>query len=278
MDHLRFPHQSGLARIFIRFITTLSLILLLIVSACTPAAPSGSITVMAAASLTSAFQEIGQQFEGAYPGAKVQFNFAGSQQLAQQIAQGAPADVFASANQKQMDAVIQAGQVKSGAAQTFAQNRLVVIFPKANPAGLTGLADLAKPGVKIVLAAKEVPVGQYAVDFLDKASQDATFEPSFKEDVIKNVVSYEDNVKAVLTKVALNEADAGIVYTTDAAAAEPDTVSQIEIPDAYNVIASYPIAVLQGSANPALAKAFVDFVLSPTGQATLAKYGFLQAE
>lgn len=232
---------------------------------------------MAAASLTAAFQEIGRQFESQHSGVKVEFNFAGSQQLAQQIAQGAPGDVFASANTTQMEAVIKGGQIDPSAARIFAKNRLVVIFPKNNPAGLTRLQDLAKPGIKIDLAAKQVPVGLYALDFLEKASRDAAFGASFKEDVIKNVVSYEDNVKAVLTKVSLGEADAGIVYTTDAAAAPGGSIGQMEIPDAFNVIASYPIAVLKENKNPALAGAFVNLVLSPGGQEILKKYGFLPA-
>ena len=154
-------------------------------------------------------------FEADHPGVTAVFNFAGSQQLAQQINEGAPADVFASANKKQMDVVIEAGGIVSGTQQTFAKNRLVVIFPKDNPAGLAELKDLANPDSKLVLAAKEVPVGQYSLDFLDKAVADTAFGATFKDDVLKNVVSYEDNVKAVLTKVALGEADAGIVYLSD---------------------------------------------------------------
>ena len=229
---------------------------------------------MAAASLTGAFEEIGGLFERQHAGVRVVFNFAGSQQLAQQIAQGAPADVFASANQAHMDAVIQSGQVQAGAVQTFASNRLVVIYPKENPAGITALQDLATPGVKIVLAATEVPVGQYAIAFLDKAGQDPGFGHSFKADVVRNVVSYEDNVKAVLTKVSLNEADAGIVYITDAASAPEDTIRQIEIPHAYNVIAHYPTTVIRESKNPELARAFVDLLLSRQGQEILSSYGF----
>jgi molybdate transport system substrate-binding protein len=262
-------------------VSTIYLSLALALSACAPeAAPtvqSAGITVMAAASLTAAFQEIGMEFETQHPGANVNFNFAGSQQLSQQIAQGAPADVFASANQAQMDAVIETGAVGQGAAQIFARNRLVVVLPKDNPGKINRLQDLAKPGLKIDLAAKEVPVGQYTLEFLDKAGQDLAFGADFREKVVKNVVSYENNVKAVLTKVALGEADAGIVYATDAASAEPGSISQLEIPDALNVIAGYPIAVLKTSQNPELARAFIDMAGSPAGQEILAKYGFLPA-
>ena len=125
--------------------------------------------------MTAAFNEIGKAFEAKNPGTTVTFNFAGSQQLAQQINSAAPADVFASANQTQMDAVVKGGRIDQGASKPFANNRLVVIFPKANPAGIQTLQDLAKPGVKLILADKAVPVGQYALNFLDNAAKDATF-------------------------------------------------------------------------------------------------------
>ena len=243
------------------------------------ATPTGpvEITVMAAASLTESFTEIGALFEAANPGVKVMFNFAGSQQLAQQIAEGAQADVFASASQKYMDAVVASGQAAPDAQAIFARNRLVVILPADNPAGITALADLGKAGIKLDLAAAEVPVGKYALEFLDKAAGDAAFTPSFKEDVLSNVVSYEDNVKAVLAKVQLGEVDAGIVYTSDVVAGK-DQVSTIEIPDALNVIAKYPVAPLSISQQPGLAQAFVELVLSSEGQAVLVKYGFLPAK
>jgi molybdate transport system substrate-binding protein len=234
-----------------------------------------NLNVFAAASLTDAFGEIGKTFEAAHPGVTVVFNFAGSQQLAQQINEGAPADVFTSANKKQMGVVIEAGRVISGTQQTFAKNRLVVIFPKDNPTSLKELKDLASAGLKLVIAAKEVPVGQYALDFLDKAVADPAFGVTFKDDVLKNVVSYEENVKSVLTKVALGEADAGIVYLSDISGADADKVGQIDIPDALNVIAIYPIAPVKESKNPELAQAFIDLVLSQEGQDILAKYNFL---
>ena len=239
-----------------------------------PAEPI-DLNVFAAASLTDAFGEIGKLFEADHPEVTAVFNFAGSQQLAQQINEGAPADVFASANKRQMDVVIEAGGIVSGTQQTFAKNRLVVISPKDNPAGLAELQDLAKSDLKLVLAAKEVPVGQYSLDFLDKAVADPAFVATFKDDVLKNVVSYEDNVKAVFTKVALGEADAGIVYLSDISGADADKVSWIDIPDALNVIASYPIAAVKESKIPELAQAFIDLVLSKKGQDILAKYNFI---
>lgn len=233
-----------------------------------------TLTVLAAASLTESFTELGAVFEAANSNVKVALSFAGSQQLAQQLAEKAPADVFASASKKYMTATIESGRVISGTEKTFAKNALVVIYPKENPAGLTALTDLSKPGIKLVLGAKEVPVGQYALDFLDKAIADPTYGATFKDDVLKNVVSYEDNVKSVVTKVTLGEADAGIVYLTDITADAAEKVDKITIPNEINVIASYPMATIADSAYPEEAQAFMDFVLSEEGQAVLAKYNF----
>ncbi len=248
-------------------------------AAATPAAiEEGELTVFAAASLTDAFTRMGEDFEAAHEGTTVVFNFAGSQQLAQQLAQDAPADVFASANQRQMNVAIEAGRVVSGSAEIFVRNRLVVVVPADNPAGIETLQDLAQPGLKIVLAAKDVPVGEYSRDFLEKASQSTDFATSYQDEVLANVVSYEENVKSVLTKVVLGEADAGIVFASDVALDDADSVRQLAIPDDLNTIASYPIALVDDSARPDLSDAFVSYVLSPEGQATLAEYGFIPVE
>ncbi len=236
-----------------------------------------TLNVFAAASLTDAFGEIKANFETANPEVTVAYNFAGSNTLAQQLGEGAPADVFASANKTQMTVAIDAGRIVTGTTQIFVRNRLVVIVPKDNPAGLETLQDLAKPGLKLILAAKDVPVGQYSLDFLDKAVTDATFGAGFKDDVLANVVSYEDNVRSVLTKVALGEGDAGIVYTSDISGDAAAAVVSVEIPDELNTIAQYPIGAVQDSANLAVAQAFVDYVLSPEGQAILERYGFIPA-
>lgn len=257
---------------------------LLITSACAGGgslSPSGSqphttLTVFAAASLQAAFTELGAAFHAAHPDASVTFSFGGSDALAQQILAGAPADVFASANTRQMDVAVTGGRIAGASARTFAHNRLVVIVPKANPAHIQTLRDLARPGVTLVLAAAAVPAGQYALDFLTKASADPSFGASYETNVLKNVVSYETDVKAVLTKVALGEADAGIVYTTDAAT-RSDNVATVSIPDPLNSIASYPIAPVSGSSHAALAAQFVAATLDPAGQAILARYGFLAA-
>ena len=237
-----------------------------------PVAGAVTLNVFAAASLTDAFTDIGAAFSAANPGATVVFNFAGSNQLATQIAQGAPADVFASANAAQMDAAVASGRIDADGARPFVTNRLVVVVPADNPAGIESLPDLAAPDTLLVLAAKEVPAGRYALEFLDRAAAGAAFDSGFRAAVLANVVSYEENVRGVLNKVALGEADAGIVYISDLAGVAG--VASLEIPDALNVVAEYPIAPLNDSAQPEAAAAFVDFVLSDAGQAVLAEYGF----
>jgi molybdate transport system substrate-binding protein len=233
-----------------------------------------ALTIFAAASLTDAFTEIGKNFEAANPGTTITFNFAGSQALQTQIEQGAPADVFASASKAQMDALVAGNLIAQDAPQQFLKNKLVVILPKDNPAGLTSLEDLAKPGIKLVLAADTVPVGKYALQALDL--MDAKFVNGYKTKVLANVVSNEDNVKQVVAKVQLGEADAGIVYTSDAVAV-PE-LKTIEIPADLNVIAKYPIAPLIKSESADLARAFIAYVLSADGQAVLQKWGFAPAQ
>ncbi len=246
--------------------------------ACAAPAPTvvsngAPLTVYAAASLTAAFKEIGAEFIKANPGSQVEFNFAGSQDLVTQIANGARADVFASADLKNMDA-LQKQALVGGTPQVFARNKLVVIVPQDNRVGITSLQDLAKPGVKFVVAAQTVPVGRYTLQMLDKLSADAQYGAGFKDAALKNVVSQENNVKAVLSKVSLGEADAGVVYTTDAQTAASQ-VSGVDVPDAFNVIALYPIVIVKDAPNAALAAKWIAFVLSPQGQAVLLKYGFI---
>ncbi|MHB8777200.1 MAG: molybdate ABC transporter substrate-binding protein [Anaerolineales bacterium] len=229
-----------------------------------------TLTVFAAASLTGAFTEIGAAFEAANPGVTVTFNFAGSQALRTQLEEGAPADVFASANRTQMDAVVMAGLITEGTQQNFLTNKLVVILPADNPAGIITLEDLAQSGIKLMLAAEEVPVGKYSREAFDLMND--SFGTDFKDKVLANVVSNEDNVKQVVAKVQLGEADAGIVYTSDAIAA-PD-LKTIEIPTDLNVIGEYPIAQLTQSENANLAAQFTAYVLSAEGQSILQKWGF----
>ena len=177
-----------------------------------------------------------------------------------------------------MQSVVDAKNIASDAVQQFVSNQLVLITPANNPAGISQLQDLTKSGLKLVLAAKEVPVGQYSLDFLAKAASANDFPSTFSEDVLKNVVSYEDNVKAVLTKVSLGEADAGIVYSTDAASSKTGTIQTITIPDEINIPASYFIAPVSNSSHASEAKLLIDYVLSDAGQAILSKYGFIPVQ
>jgi molybdate transport system substrate-binding protein len=235
----------------------------------------GELTVFAAASLTDAFREIGTIIEQANPGTKVRFNFAGSPTLRTQLAQGARADVYASADEPTMQAARRDGSL-GGEPRVFAQNLLVMIVPTQSPAIAT-LQELAKPDLKVVLAHREVPVGNYARQSLAKMSRDAAFGGDFAERVIANVVSEEVNVKQVVTKVQLGEADAGIVYATDVTTAARGALRAIDIPTQFNVIARYPIAVVKGARHAAGAQAFIDYVLSPAGQAVLTRHGFSMA-
>jgi molybdate transport system substrate-binding protein len=238
---------------------------MLVANACgsdEPAAPD-SITVFAAASLTESFIQIAADFEDQH-GTKVRLSFGPSDGLATQIQEGAPADVFASASPKWMDAVAEDPGVTDRA--DFARNVLVVITPADNPAGLDSAEDLGRPGIKLVLAAEGVPVGDYAREFLGNAG--------IADDALANVVSNEDDVKGVVQKVALGEADAGIVYRTDVTAAVAGDVAVVEIPDDINVIAVYPIAALERSPGGSLAPEFVTYVLGP-GQTVLREAGFL---
>ncbi len=176
-----------------------------------------------------------------------------------------------------MDIAIAAKRVDKAAVHLFVQNRLVVVYPKEDGHIVRSLKDLSKPGIKIILASKAVPVGKYSLDFLANTASDPTLGASFKTAVLGNVVSYEDNVKGVLTKVSLGEADAGIVYTSDAFGSAGQKVGQIPIPDSLNVVAEYPVAPITDSHQPALAQEFITFVLSPAGQETLVRYGFIPA-
>ena len=218
---------------------------------------ASEIKVFAAASLTAAFTELGRRYTAAQ-GTKVTFNFAGSQALATQIQQGAPADVFASADTTNMDKV----KDLVGTSQNFASNLLQIVVEKGNPKGVKGLDDLASPDLKVVLAAPDVPAGKYAQQALEKAR--VTVRP----------VSQEDNVKAVVTKVSLGEADAGIVYVTDVTAGG-GKVEGVDIPEDQNVTATYPIATVKASKTQDKAQAFMDMVLSPEGQQVLKEFGFL---
>jgi molybdate transport system substrate-binding protein len=220
----------------------------------------GTLTVFAAASLTGVFTDLGNRLEKENPGLHVRFEFAGSSALATQLTQGAPADVFASADQAQMDVVTKAGLQQSDPA-VFTGNVLEIAVPKGNPAHVTGVADFAKDALTIAVCAPQVPCGAAAQRVFAVAHVDA------KPD------TEEQDVKAALTKVQLGEVDAAMVYTTDVEAAG-DTVQGISFPEAEDAVNSYPICALKAAPNPAAARAFVALVRSPAGQKALAAAGF----
>ncbi|MFH9496158.1 molybdate ABC transporter substrate-binding protein [Streptomyces globisporus] len=222
-------------------------------------APKADLTVLAASSLTDVFKEAGAAYEKANPGTKVTFSFAGSQELAAQVKQGAPADALVTADTKTMDGL----SGDTGKPTVIAKNRLVIATGEGNPEKVENLKDLADPKLKVVLAAPEVPVGRYSQQILD--AQKIEVKP----------VSQEPNVRAVLSKVELGEADAGLVYKTDAATAT-DKVDAIEIPDTENAIASYPAATLKASKHSEAAAAFVAWLSTPEAQKILQGAGFQQ--
>ncbi len=221
---------------------------------------TGSIVVLAAASLAESFTELGTAFEAEHPGTRVRFSFAASSELASQIAAGAPADVFAPASPATMAQVVEAGDASDEPA-VFVRNTLEIAVPAGNPAGVTGLADFARPALTVALCAPEVPCGAASATVFDLAG--LTPAPD----------TLESDVKAALSKVRLGEVDAALVYRTDVLAAG-DEVEGIEFPESARAVNDYPVTVLAGSENPATARAFVDLVRSPAGAAVLSAAGF----
>jgi molybdate transport system substrate-binding protein len=240
----------------------------------TPAPSQTTLQVFAAASLSDAFTEIGRKLEQQRPGLTVRLNFAGSQQLATQIEQGSAADVFASADERWMSHVGERGLL-SGEPAIFARNRLVVILPATNPARIRRLQDLARGGVKLVLGADAVPVGRYSRILLRNLARDPAFGRDFAVLALRNVVSEEENVKSVVGKVQLGEADAGIVYRSDVTPSVARFVRVVEIPGSASVLAAYPIALLRDAKEPDAARAFVGLVLSREGQQVLERRGLI---
>ena len=222
-----------------------------------------TLTVYAAASLTTTFTEIGQEFEQQHDGVKVEFSFGGSSDLVAQIQEGAPADVFASADTANMDKVT-ADDLQAGDPQNFASNTLEIAVPPGNPGGVTSFADLAKDGLNVVVCAPEVPCGAATQKVEDATGVD--IQP----------VSEEQSVTDVLAKVTSGEADAGLVYVTDVQAAGDD-VEGITFPESSEAVNTYPIVALKDAADADLAQQFVDLVLGETGQGILEDAGFAQA-
>ena len=235
------------------------------------------LTVFTAASLTGAFGEIGQMYKNE-TGISVAFNFDGSQALRTQMENGAYADVFASANKKQMNAVEDEGLMNNSSIIIFTKNKLSLIVPRDNPAKIMNLSDLARPGLKIVMGTKDVPVGDYALQIINKLGNDSAYGTDYKTKVLDNVISQETNVNYVVTKVALGEADVGFAYVSDITEDLASKVDKVAIPDEYNVIAEYPMGILRESKYPAESQEFMTLVMSDEGKAVLEKYGFAPVE
>lgn len=235
-----------------------------------------TLVVFAAASLGGPFGDIARGFERDHPGVRVRLNLAGTQQLAAQIEQGAWADVFASADDRWMAELVAKCRI-DGEPARFAGNRLVVIVPLTNPGRIGRLQDLSRRGVKLVIGADAVPVGRYGREMLAKLSATPGFAPDFAKRALANVVSEEENVRGVVGKVQLGEADAGICYRSDVTGALARRVRVIEVPAGANVVATYPIVVLGDAPQRELARAFVKRVLAPEGQRTLERHGLIPA-
>ncbi len=229
-----------------------------------PSTADRDLTVFAAASLAGAFEELGAPFEAANPGVRVTFNFGPSDALAGQIASEGTGDVFASASQTWMDEVANDPGVRGRT--DLVRNRLVVITPAENPAQVEGIEDLARPGLQLILAAEGVPVGDYAREALDNAG--------ILESAVANVVSNEEDAAAVVAKIAAGEADAAIAYVSDVSSAAANDVGAVEIPSKVNVIATYPIAIVEGTDDAELAEAFVAHVTGDEGRDVLERFGF----
>ncbi|MDS1029292.1 molybdate ABC transporter substrate-binding protein [Bacillota bacterium LX-D] len=243
------------------------------VSDSSPQMEKVTLRVLAAASLTESLKEIADNYKRENPSIDFELNFAGTQALVSQIEQGVDADVFLSANMKYMTEMKDKGYVEDYS--MFVANELVIVY--YYKAKLSGLEDLVKTGVTLAIADESVPVGQYTLQMLHKIESSGNFPKGYKDNFMGNVRSKEMDVKSVEQKVQLGEVDAGIVYKSDAAAADQRKVKTINIPKKYNVIAEYPVAVLRGSAHKDASKAFVDYLLSNAGMAVMEKYGFQAA-
>ncbi len=264
----------------ILLVSVLLIVAALAVAGCTgtaetqPSDEQTTLTVFTAASLTGAFTDLGKAYEAQNPDVKIDLVFDGSQALRTQIEQGASPDVFVSANVKHMTALQDAGFMDNDTVELFLENSMAVIVPVDNRANITTLADLAQPGVKIVIGTKDVPFGSYTRQVLDKMANSSAYGPEYKEAVMGNVISEETAVSSVVPKLTLGEADAAFVYKSDIKQEYRDELIRIDIPAEYNVVAQYPLGILAESQQKDAAAAFITFVRGPDGSAILTEYGF----
>lgn len=231
----------------------------------------GTLTILAASSLIDAFGELANRFEEQNPGVKVKQSFESSSTLLAQIQQGAPADVFASAAEEEMNTAVKDGLVK-GEPEVFVKNREIIMVPKDNPAKIQRFRDVAKPDVKLVLAGKDVPAADYALEILGKAKGE--YGADFEKDVLSNVVSRESDVRASVNRVVVGDADATFGYASDYTPDIRDKVKVVPIPPDLNIVATYTIAALEDAKSSGLAKKWVGLVMSEEGQCVLQKWNF----
>ncbi len=235
---------------------------------------ASTLTVLAASSLADAFGELETIFEEQNPKVDVGASFASSSDLLAQIQQGAPADVFASADEAKMETALEESLVAEP--RVFARNRPVVIVPADNPAGIQEFRDLGEVDAQLVLAEDKVPIAEYAKDVLENANSE--YGSGFKQRVLDKIVSREANVRASANRVALGEADATFVYASDVNEDIRDEIQVVKIPESLNVLATYSIATVEGSPNSELAWTWVNFVLGEEGQGVLERYDFQRAD
>jgi molybdate transport system substrate-binding protein len=259
----------------------IAILALLVAAGCTATQPASEpelrkneLVVFTAASLTGAMTDIAKEYEKVHPDTKIVLNFDGSQALRTQIEQGARADLFLSANTKHMTALQGEGLIVNDSVTTFTKNKLALIVPKDNPAGITGFSDLSQPGIRMVMGTKEVPFGDYTRQALQKMADDPACGPEYRDAVMANVISEEPAVTSLVAKIRLGEADAGIAYASDVSEGDRAFVTTIAIPDQYNVIASYPLGIVRESVAQDRAAAFAEYISSPEGNAVLTRYGF----
>jgi molybdate transport system substrate-binding protein len=231
----------------------------------------GTLTVLAASSLTDAFGELAKRFKEQNPGVEVRQSFESSSTLLTQLQQGAPADVFASASEEEMDTAVEEGLTEDEP-EVFVKNREVVMVPKDNPAGIRAFEDVAEPGVRLVLAEEGVPAADYALEILGKAEK--RYGPRFERDVLNNVVSREADVRASVNRVVVGDADATFGYASDYTPDVQDRVEVVPIPKDLNITATYPVAALEEAKRPDLARKWVALVTGEEGQRVLEKWGF----
>jgi len=254
-----------------------AIFLILAISAAIPCAEAREqkeIIVFCGAGLTGAFNEIGQLYQNA-SGISVKFNFDGVPALRAQIEQGAYADVLVTSNLKHMNGLQAEGYINNSTVKIFAENKIAVVVPIDNPANISHLADLARPGIMILIGTKDLPAGDYARTVLEKLANDSEYGPDYRDKVMANIVSEETTVNRIVSKVALGEADAGFAFISDVSPEMVGKITKISIPERYNVKGYFPIGALAQSSHPVEVQNFIDLVMSPEGQKVLEDYEFI---